>query len=248
MRAARLIATISTLAVGLAPGLGLSQVPQTAPPSTTVQSQSQTAALAAAPVYKPPLRGAPGGRIGGGTRGTGGEKMALSVLAPDHSGLTISEQPSLYWFISTATSLPVEVALMDPRTVEPLLETRLTGPIQAGAQRIDLARYGVRLAPGVPYRWYVAVVPDPARRSKDILAGGTIERVAPAAELQAKLATASPQELPLIYAEAGLWYDSLAAYSALIEAAPGDEGLVRQRAALLAQIGLGPQGQDARVR
>jgi hypothetical protein len=206
------------------------------------------AALAAAPVYKPPLRGAPGGRIGGGTRGTGGEKIALSVLAPDHSGLTISEQPSLYWFISTATSLPVEVVLVDPRAVEPLLETRLTGPTQAGAQRIDLARYGIRLAPGVPYRWYVAIVADPARRSKDILAGGTIERVAPSAELEAKLAAASPQQRPLLYAEAGFWYDSLAAFSALIEAAPGDEGLLKQRAALLAQIGLGPDGQDTRVR
>jgi hypothetical protein len=206
------------------------------------------AALAAAPVYKPPLRGAPGGRIGGGTRGTGGEKISLSVLAPDHSGLTISEQPSLYWFISTATSLPVEVVLVDPRAVEPLLETRLTGPTQAGAQRIDLARYGIRLAPGVPYRWYVAIVADPARRSKDILAGGTIERVAPSAELEAKLAAASPQQRPLLYAEAGFWYDSLAAFSALIEAAPGDEGLLKQRAALLAQIGLGPDGQDTRVR
>jgi hypothetical protein len=248
MSGARLIAMMSILTVGLAPGPGQSQEPRTAQPPTTVQSQSQIAAPAAAPLYKPPLRGAPGGRIGGGTRGTGGDKIALSVLAPDHSGLTISEQPSLYWFISTATSLPVEVAVMDPRAVEPLLEARLTGPTQAGAQRIDLARYGIRLAPGVPYRWYVAVVPDPARRSKDILAGGTIERVAPPAELGAKLAAASQQQLPLLYAEAGFWYDSLAAFSALIEAAPSDEGLLRQRAALLAQIGLGPEGQDARSR
>jgi hypothetical protein len=137
---------------------------------------------------------------------------------------------------------------MDPRAVEPLLETRLTGPIQAGMQRIDVGRYGIRLAPGVPYRWYVAVVPDAARRSKDILAGGTIERVVPPAELREKLAGASQEQVPLLYAESGFWYDSLAAFSALIEAAPGDEGLRRQRTALLAQIGLGPEGQDTRSR
>lgn len=248
MSGTRLIATISILTVGLTAGPGLSQEPRTPQPSTTVQSQSQTAQAAAAPIYKPPLRGAPGGRIGGGTRGTGTEKIALSVLAPDHNALTISEQPSLYWFISTATSLPVEVALMDPRAVEPLLEAQLTGPIQAGMQRIDVARYGIRLAPGVPYRWYVAVVPDAARRSKDILAGGTIERVAPPAELREKLAGAPQQQIPLLYAESGFWYDSLAAFSALIDAAPADEGLRKQRAALLAQIGLGPEGQDARSR
>jgi hypothetical protein len=31
------------------------------------------------PVYKPPLRGAPGGRVGGGTRGTGGAPHDLAL-------------------------------------------------------------------------------------------------------------------------------------------------------------------------
>src|SRR5688572_21778645 len=58
------------------------------------------AANANVPVYNPPPRGAPGGRVGGGTRGPGQRDVfVLSVLAPDHSGLTSSEQPSLYWFI-----------------------------------------------------------------------------------------------------------------------------------------------------
>ena len=43
------------------------------------------------PVYKPPLRGAPGGRVGGGTRGTPRDLFVLSALAPDHSGLTVQE-------------------------------------------------------------------------------------------------------------------------------------------------------------
>jgi hypothetical protein len=68
------------------------------------------AADANVPVYNPPSRGAPGGRVGGGTRG-GGQRdvFVLSVLAPDHSGFTTSEQPSLYWFISNSTSLPIEL-------------------------------------------------------------------------------------------------------------------------------------------
>ena len=60
------------------------------------QQQAQPpAAATAAPLYKPPLRGAPGGRVGGGTRGSEREVFVLSVLAPDHTGLTLNEQPSL---------------------------------------------------------------------------------------------------------------------------------------------------------
>jgi len=104
--------------------------------------------------------------------------------------------------------------------------------------RIRLADHGVRLVPGVSYRWYVAVVPDSGRRSKDILAGGAIERVAPPEGLAAKLAQADKATLPFLYAEAGIWYDALATISELIETAPNDPSLRRQRAALMAQVGL----------
>src|SRR5262245_23830434 len=97
------------------------------PPRLGAQPPSATT-TAAVPTYKPPLRGAPAGRIGGGTRGSGREVFVLTVLAPDHNALTVSEQPSLFWFISSATALPIEVTLMDPRTTQPVLEARLTAP------------------------------------------------------------------------------------------------------------------------
>jgi Domain of Unknown Function (DUF928) len=160
------------------------------------------------------------------------------VLAPDHSGLTVREQPSLYWVISNPTSLAVELTITDPRAAEPLLETKIPGPIRAGLHRVRLEDHGVKLDPGVSYRWYVAVIPDARRRSKDILAGGIIERVGPTGELRDRLAAARPEELPSVYAEAGLWYDALAVSSELIERSPGEEGLRRQRAVLLSQVGL----------
>ena len=199
----------------------------------------------AVPVYKPPLRGAPGGRVGGGTRGVGGSTrgteravFVLSVLAPDHTGLTMSEQPSLYWFISSRAPSPVEVTVVDPRATKPLMEIRLSSPVEAGVHRIRLADHNVRLEPGVAYRWYVAVVPDANRRAKDFLTGGAIERIEPPEGLQAKLAKAGRTETPSLYAEAGLWYDAIAAVSALIDSAPSDPVLRRQRAAMLTQVGL----------
>ncbi|MBI3988963.1 MAG: DUF928 domain-containing protein [candidate division NC10 bacterium] len=104
--------------------------------------------------------------------------------------------------------------------------------------RLRLADYGVRLSPGVRYQWFVALVVDPDRRSKDILMGGTIERIELPESLQTKLAATSPAEMPHLYAEAGVWYDAVTAISDLIEAAPHDPMLRQQRAALLEQVGL----------
>jgi hypothetical protein len=188
--------------------------------------------------YKPPLRGAPGGRVGGGTRGTGREAFILSVLAPNHTGLTTSAQPVLFWFISSPSSLPVELTLVDPEKTDPLLELQIKPPIAQGVHRVRLADHGVRLQPGVPYQWYVAVVPDSGRRSKDILAGGTIELVAPPDGLAAKLAQAPKADQPSVYAGASLWYDAMAALGDLIDEAPGNRGLIERRSALLRQVGL----------
>ena len=195
------------------------------------------AADATFPVYSPPSRGAPGGRIGGGTRG-GQNVFVLSVLAPDHSAFTTTEQPSLYWYISKPTSLPVELTVMDPQGVKPILETQLPSPTKAGIQRVRLADYNIHLAPDAAYRWFVAVVPDADRRSKDILAGGAIERVDLQEDVKAKVAKASDKELPFVYAQAGLWYDALKSISDLIDAAPQNQDLHNQRTALLKQVGL----------
>ena len=114
----------------------------------------------------------------------------------------------------------------------------MAAPVKRGVHRVRLADYGVRLAPGVAYQWSVAVIPDAARRSRDILASGSIERVEPAGELGPKLAGAVKGDLAARYAEAGIWYDALEAVSDQVESSPGDTTSQRYRAALLKQIGL----------
>ena len=233
----------STLVIALFLGISVNSFSQDSktnqPSDQNLKDQSKkTEAPASPPLYTPPKRGAPGGRIGGGTRGTQREVFMLSVLAPDHSGFTTSEQPSLYWFISSSTSLPVELTVMDPQGIKPILETRLPPPVAAGVHRIRLSDFNIRLAPGAAYRWFVSVVPDGDRRSKDITAGGAIERVEMPEGLKAKVAQVPTSDLPSLYGEAGLWYDTVAAISELIEAAPQDQALRKQRTALLAQVGL----------
>jgi hypothetical protein len=188
------------------------------------------------PVYKPPPRGAPGGRVGGGTRGTD-QTFTLSVLAPTHTGQTLQEQPALYWYLSKPISAPIEFTLADDG-IKPLVETRITPPFQPGVQKVRLADYGVHLVPGKLYKWFVSLVVDPERRSKDILAGGTIERVASPEALAVKLPSDDKRKAAYAYAESGIWYDAIATLSDLVEAAPQDKALHQQRASLLEQAGL----------
>jgi hypothetical protein len=190
-------------------------------------------------IYKPPKRGAPGGREGAGTRGFREALPTLAVLAPqDHTGLTVQEQPVLYWYLSQETRHPVEVILTDRQSVKPLLAIRLNPPLPPGMQRVRLADYNIHLTLGVLYKWSVALVRDAAQRSYDVLTAGTIERVELPNELRRQRVQANTMTSARLYATAGLWYDTIAALSELIDTRPQDPTLRQQRATVLEQEGL----------
>lgn len=198
------------------------------------------------PVYRPPLRGAPAGRVAGGTRGLGEDKVFLLVLAPDHVGLTIQQQPCLYWFLSALTELPLEFTLIEAKAVKPLIERRLDPPKKPGIQRIRLADYGLNLQDNVLYQWFITLIPDPERRSKDILSGGFIQKTRPAGELRENLDKKDKEKVLHTCAEAGLWYDALTAACDLIERSPDDAHLRQMRASLLQQGGLDQVAKELR--
>jgi len=213
--------------------------PQAGGPMTMqgVEAQTQKPAQAATdmPVYKLPKRSIPKGRVGGGIRG--GDGPALYVLAPDHVGFTKDEQPSLFWYLSKTTSLPLEFTLIDGRAVKPIIETKLKAPAQPGVRRISLKDLGIKLEPGVQYKWFITLQVGAEASSKDVVAGGTIERI-PFLEALPHLEVPKNGEAVFRYAEAGLWYDAIATISEMIDKAPDDRKLRKQRASLLQQVGL----------
>ena len=196
--------------------------------------------------YQPPHRGAPspGRRIGGGTRSIGKKGPMVSVLAPDHIGLTVQEQPSLYWFVSDTVTTPVEVevTLIEENGIKPIMKHKLSPPVGPGIQRVNLSEYDVHLMPGARYQWSVALVSDPKRRSLDIVASGGIERVAASSFSQAPDSNTPKSEAPSAYAKAGLWYDTIMSVSDLIAESPTDRALREQRATLLDTAGLKEAG------
>lgn len=210
--------------------------PSSPNPTATIDQSKNPVTPIAVPIYKPPVRGAPGGRVGGGTRG-GDQTFTLSVLAPNHTALTGKEQPNLYWYVSRPISTSIVFTLSNDGTA-PIIEKTLAPPFEVGIHRIRLADFGVRLAAGKQYRWFVSLVSDSKRRSRDVLAGATIERATtPDAEAMSSVQDGRAGETHYL-AETGYWYDAIAVLSNEIDHNPSEPSLRTQRASLLQQVGL----------
>lgn len=235
----------ATLLIGLFTTLPLVATPVVAQEQPSPQATNPTRAASQAPIYKPPMRGAPATRTGGASRGKQNSSLILSVLAPESTGLTSRAQPTLYWYSSKGLAAPLEFTLNDDQSIKPLVETKTN----ASRPGIHALRLNYPLKPEVEYQWAIAAVADPDQRAGDIIASGTIKRVQPSAALAAKLSGASQSQLPFLYAEAGFWYDAIATLSEQIDANPADRGLREQRADLLDQVGLtAPAAYDRGAR
>jgi hypothetical protein len=223
--------TLIAFAVLACPAASVALAQQVAAPP----SAAPGAAAADLPTYKPPLRGAPGGRVGGASRGAiAGAPVALELVAPaDHTGLTAQPAPTLYYFASRAVAEPMKLTVSAPMQPTPLVETPIAAPRAAGIQAVRLADYRVQLQPGIAYAWSISVGLDPRSPSRDIVATATIMRTPPDAAISAAVQMAPPPRRAALLAQAGLWYDAVAA-------AANNAALDRHAAldALLDQVGL----------
>lgn len=219
------------LAVGLlVPAVGFAQhAPGNAP------AAQHAAGL---PTYVPPMRGSPDARISGASRG--GPLIGvphLKVLAPDHTGLTLQEQPTFFWSTSKAIDGKVEMAISAVATGRVLFKTEVAGPAAPGIYAFSLTGTPARLEPGAVYRWSVSTMVPGEDQPHTIAVSGLVKRVLPK---QVKLAKFSgdANAAAIAYARAGLWYDAVASLSEGLLQAPTDARLHRSRAALLTQVGL----------
>ncbi len=177
-------------------------------------------------------------RIESAARGSGAGAPAPQALGPAHVGATAHDSPTLYWFLPEATAHSVELTVTLAGTASPLLETTIPGPLEAGVHRVSLAEHGARLQPELDYRWFVALVLDPERRSRDVVTGAGIRYTPPGPEQSAHVSGASSARAAHVYAESGLWYDALDQLSSWLLVEPDAATLHSHRAALLQQVGL----------
>ena len=192
---------------------------------------------AAVGTYRPPSRGAPQTRVGGGTRGDA-RGLSVAVIAPDHTGLASTNQPELFWFVSRPVASPVEFVVMEVNAIEPLIEKQLPAPATAGIQRISLAELAATLQPGKEYQWSVSLVKDSNSRSQDTMAAGKVKVQALPDASRKSLETATPDNAYLLYADAGYWYDAISRLRSRLAQQPGNQQLMNSQAGFLEQVGL----------
>jgi len=161
-----------------------------------------------------PVQPVPSGRTApGGTRGPESGFPTVTLLVPEHVGLTLSAQPELYWHISESTRHPVIFTLISDEAVRPIVERRLEGPVEGGTHVVRLSDDGIRLKRGTVYEWSVTILADSqAPSAGDSIAKGFIKRIQPSDALLA-VPKGDPLSAGIQCAYHHVWYDALMALS-----------------------------------
>ena len=225
---------------------GAQETPAT-PPATPPPAAPPKVAKLNVLAYKPPkTAGTVERRDGDGasrakvilSNGKTMEYPDLYVLTPKQGvALTTMAQPSLFTYQTATCDVEYRLTITEPGQPREAFIYAVSRSAN-GIHRVDLSEFDVTLKPGVEYKWVVLFRPEPGSPSKDLEANGRIMRVNPDPALAERLKTAAPHELPVVYAEAGIWYDALASISNQIAANPKDDDLLALRAGLFKQADL----------
>ncbi len=169
-----------------------------------------------------------------GSMRSGSTAPTVEALAPqDHAGLSLSRSPRLWWRLAAPTEHAIQVTVVDEAAIDPLLRVEISGPHAAGLGSLDLAEQGVVLEPDAEIRWFVAVLIEPDRPSRNPISAGSIRVVSASDPRRELVAAASPSMRGHRLAELGLWYDALDFFAALSREHPESAPVVRHRDRLI---------------
>lgn len=198
------------------------------------------------PVYQPPAGEdlSPARILGSTNRGAADESLSLAVLAPDHTGLTVQAQPTLYWYVSQPVKGEVVVTVQGQNDIDPLLEIKRTTSLQAGIVALPMRSHAASLETGVEYNWSVSINSD-SGSNNTLVTSGVIKRVAASRSTTRPSDTATnnnPLDAARSLASNGIWYDAIDTLSVPrsngVNASLGANKRRHYRAALLRQVNL----------
>lgn len=197
--------------------------------------------------FKPPKRSLPGRREGGGTRGPACVQGSpnLTVLLPQTNlGLTTVAYPQFFWFTPKTLAKSIQFTLyqgtdQDP-TQEIVYETTLNTPAQPGVMGLTLPKDAnvPPLSVGRDYFWTVSLLCQPDDPTKNIEAEGWIQRVPVESALAEDLKVVKPGDRPQLYAQNGIWFETLATLAELRCANTQNSALTKSWSQLLSSAKL----------
>ncbi len=157
-------------------------------------------------------RSTPRGRIGTNTRSDPSDHgaLALELVAPLRDvGLTMTDQPSLYYLLSGRVTQPVRLAVSTPGRSRPVADLELPRARPAGLGIIRLRDHGVRLSPNLVHVWSVELELDPDNPSQDVVGSAPIQYRPAEPTLERAVREAPLERRHAVLAQAGYWYDAV---------------------------------------
>lgn len=188
-------------------------------PATTVSASTNGRLQLGAPAqagvrWTPnPERGSASSTLSGGRRSAAASACALDSSMPDPAitllvpqgatGLTMSAQPTLSWYIESENTTEMEFVLSHPEQAEPVYTKQIQA--EPGLVEVELPS-SAALELETRYRWTVFVKCNGG--DNEVHARSFVERVSDA-DLAASVETMTPEERANAYASKGIWYDAL---------------------------------------
>ena len=154
-------------------------------------------------------------------KATRGDKppVNLHTITPAKSCLTISRQPTVFWFQDQPGKVKITLNDLDRKKTLFSSTTRLS--MAAGVHRFRIAEIGIHLDPGVNYEWSVMYIINEDTPSANPVARGAIVVAKPGSEMKALLEGLLPGvERARILADHGIFYDALYDLSLIAGATP----------------------------
>ncbi|MEP0752869.1 DUF928 domain-containing protein [Trichocoleus sp. Lan] len=205
--------------------------------------------------FRLPRVGAPKTREPGASRGSSSSctaqgKSLMALLPSTNVGLSVAAHPTFFVAVPGTSAQEAEFALYDgEKSTQAKYETTFPIPNKAGVVSIRLPQKDAPpLVVGKTYRWSLSLICDPEDRGADILVEGWIQRVQPSSLLSNALAKAAPRDRPAIYADAGMWLDTVASLADLRNANPKDSSLISDWKDLLKSVNLGTVAEEPLVK
>ncbi|WP_041779842.1 DUF928 domain-containing protein [Allocoleopsis franciscana] len=149
----------------------------------------------------------------------------LTVLSPQNNIVTtVSDQPTLYWYIPKTEAKSADFVVYDPEG-QLVYQTKVALEGIPGVVKLSLPRT-VELKMGQEYDWTLALDQSPENEEQNRSVGGKIKRTALTATQKAQLAAArQPLQQAEIYAEAGIWQETISILAQLRHDRPSDRNI-----------------------
>ncbi|MBW4689724.1 MAG: DUF928 domain-containing protein [Komarekiella atlantica HA4396-MV6] len=193
--------------------------------------------------FKPPKVGAPENRKGGASRGVNcsrSQKFLKALLPASNLGLTVEQYPTFFVYVPPISTQLAEFELREGNDSTVVYKTRFTLPATPGVVNFSLPP-NKTLQPleiGKNYKWSFSIICDSEDRSKDLFVEGWVQRIEPSLTLTSQIEKAKPRDRPALYAESGIWHETLMTLAELRYSYPQDSTLVAEWTELLDSVGL----------